>query len=193
MSKDESPDILSALRMLCLMLPITVRDVKEAYLPKAKLVHPDARGNLGAFKRLQVAYERALAYAQRYSIRWIGQTVERYLSQQRLIEQIEGYAHAEPCDLLAREFGDDFAHLYGRLVGIRVRGPHVSHSALIHLIKSQDVLASVRWIDLAASRATCAGLESYVACRGSNGWDSTVSRSRGGAVCGWCGGSQAQR
>lgn len=164
MSKNESSDdILSALRVLGLMLPITADDVKEAYLAKVRLVHPDTGGDADSFKRVHAAYERALAHAKRYGIRWIGHTVERYISQRRVIEQVKqlgGYAQVESCDWLAREVGDDFAHLFERLVGIRLRGPHVSDGALIRLIEAQHVLGSVRWIDLAASRVTHGGVES---------------------------------
>ena len=43
-----------------MLLPCSPEDVKQAYLAKAKLAHPDAGGNTQQFVELQTAYERAM-------------------------------------------------------------------------------------------------------------------------------------
>jgi len=84
-SRNETREFLAPLG---LMLPITVEDVKKAYLARVSMTHPDTGGDVESFKRLQRAYERGLDHARRHDFRWIGSMVETYVEQQGVIGKV---------------------------------------------------------------------------------------------------------
>ena len=150
------------LRPLSLMLPITVEDVRQAYLAKANAAHPDAGGDIESFKRLQRAYEQALAYARRHSFGWIRSMVETHLAQQQVIEKVKalgGYVDIEKIEWLKREIGDDFVLLSEKVVGIYLHEPQVDDEVLGCLLKERNLLAGLRWLDVAGTRITYKGLK----------------------------------
>lgn len=58
--------------------PYRVDDVKQAYLERAKLLHPDKGGSMPQFLRLQDAFERATEYAasREHEVMWAAAQVE---------------------------------------------------------------------------------------------------------------------
>jgi curved DNA-binding protein CbpA len=60
--------------VLGLAPPITVEDIKQAFLEKVKTVHPDRGGDAAAFRQLQEARDQAMQYANFRSdrMKWLG-------------------------------------------------------------------------------------------------------------------------
>src|SRR4051812_26801037 len=109
----DRPDFLA---VLGLMLPCTEEDVKQAYLAKAKIAHPDAGGDVAQFVALQSAFERALEYSRFHAghRRWLASSMDRYVEQAAVINQIQqlgGKVEVEGIDWLEREVGLDFAQV----------------------------------------------------------------------------------
>jgi len=147
---------------LGLMLPISVGDVEEAYLAKAKKAHPDAGGDVERFKKLQRAYEQAHEYAQSHGVAWLGSSVDLYVAQQQLIDTVKnlgGHVDIEDAKWIKREVGEDFAHIFERVIGIHLRGPQIDDKVLGDLVKNRQPLASLRVLDLTASHITHRGLK----------------------------------
>lgn len=158
-SRNETQEFLAPLG---LMLPITVEDVKKAYLARVSMTHPDTGGDVESFKRLQRAYERGLDHARRHDFRWIGSMVETYVEQQGVIGKVMvlgGDVETEQLEWLKGEVGDGFALLSEKVIGIRLRGPQVSDEMLAYLGEQHRVLASLRWLDLSRTRITYRGLK----------------------------------
>ncbi len=154
--------IVDFLAPLGLMLPITVEDVKQAYLAKVKKAHPDVGGDVEHFKQLQRAYEEAHEYAQSHGIAWLGSSVDLYVAQQQLIDTVKelgGRVDIEDTGWIKREVGEDFAHIFERVIGIHLRGPQIDDEVLGCLVKNRQALASLRVLDLTASHITYRGLE----------------------------------
>lgn len=157
---DGRPDFLVALGVLW---PCTIDDVKQAFLARAKRLHPDKGGDPAAFIALQQAYDRALEYAQFHGGRtaWLASTVERYLERQALTEAIErrgGQVQLESVDWLRRELGDDFAQLLDTIGSISLTGPRVDDDTLAWLHDEARHLPALHTLDLADSRVTDRGL-----------------------------------
>ena len=55
------------LQRLGLTLPVTERDVKQAFFAKAKATHPDHRGDAQQFMQVQQAFDEAIEFAKRLS------------------------------------------------------------------------------------------------------------------------------
>ena len=70
--------------------PVTVEDVKQAYLTRVKTTHPDVGGNPADFMALQEAFERATEYASFFESRrrWLSNAVERYVAQEEIITEV---------------------------------------------------------------------------------------------------------
>ncbi len=85
-------ETLEVLAVLGLKPPVSVEDVKQAYLEKAKTAHPDRGGDPQAFVRLHVAFEQATEYARFKAgrMQWLSGWVEQYAEQQALIDEIRG-------------------------------------------------------------------------------------------------------
>ena len=84
-------ETLEILAVLGLRPPVTVDDVKQAYLEKAKTAHPDRGGDPQAFIRLHEAFEQATEYARFKAgrMQWLSGWVEQYAEQQELIQEVQ--------------------------------------------------------------------------------------------------------
>ena len=127
-SPQPSPHHPKCLAVLGLLPPVTVEDVKQAYLAKAKEMHPDRGGDPEQFVRLQKAYEEANDFVRFKAgkLEWLASKVEAYAQQQDVVtETIErgGEVEMEESDWLRRSFGEDFGHVADKLVSLRLHGP----------------------------------------------------------------------
>jgi hypothetical protein len=157
---DAIPEFLQTLGLLP---PVTVEDVKQAYRLKAKSTHPDSGGSVDEFNRVQQAFDKALEYAEFRAGRmaWLGAHIEQYVLQQNLIKDLEsqgGQVELETVDWLKRSFGEDFAQVVDRIVGLSLRGPQFTDETLAHLISERRVVERLYWLDLSGSRVTDHGV-----------------------------------
>jgi len=160
LSSDGRPDFLVLLGVL---LPCSPEDVKQAYLAKAKVAHPDAGGNAQQFKELQTAYERATEFARFHAgrSRWLADSVERYVEQEQVVAEIQargGAVELEHSDWLKNEIGEDFAQVLDTVAGIRFNGPQITDDTLDFLVSRRQSLGALHWIDLRRSHITDEGL-----------------------------------
>lgn len=161
----ERPDFLVRLGVLW---PCTVEDVKQAYLAKAKRLHPDKGGDPAEFLALQQAFEQAQEYAAYHAGRtaWLGTNIERYLAREALVAELVargGRVQLEGVDWLRREIGDDFAQLLDTIAGLELTGPTVDDATLGWLAAHAGELAALHVLDLSDSRVSDAGLGSLAA------------------------------
>ena len=160
LASDGRPDFLVQLGLL---LPCSPEDVKQAYLAKAKLAHPDAGGNTQQFIELQTAYERALEFTRFHSgrSRWLADSVEQYIEQEQVVAEIQrrgGAVELEHSDWLKNEIGEDFAQVLDRVAGIRLNRPEIGNDDIDYLVSQKRILKSLNWVDLRRSRVTNEGL-----------------------------------
>lgn len=157
---DGRPDFLVRLG---LMLPCNEADVKQAYLAKAKVMHPDAGGDPAQFIELQTAFDRAVQYCKFHSgrSRWLAESVERYVEQQQVtidVEQRGGRVTVEHLDWLKREIGEDFAQVLDTIAGVRFSGAKAGDDDIDFLIERKELLSTMHWLDLSHSKVTSAGI-----------------------------------
>ena len=148
--------------LLGLAPPITVDDVKQAYLNKVKSMHPDRGGNLQAFHKLHEAFEQAMNYTKFRAdrLKWLGVQVERYAAQEAVIHEIEaigGKVELASIAWMKRSFGEDFSQVMDRIVGITLRGNTISDAILDLLVHDQPVLQTLQSIDLSDSKISDTG------------------------------------
>jgi hypothetical protein len=139
--------------VLGLAPPVTVDDVKQAYLERVKSAHPDQGGSIEEFRRVQEAFDQAVKYTSFRAdrMKWLGVQVERYAAQEEVIKQIEslgGTVDISSITWMKRSFGEDFAQLMDRIVGITLRGPSVTDKTLEVLVREQPALQTLQSIDL---------------------------------------------
>ncbi len=142
--------------------PVTIDDVKQAYLAKVKSAHPDRGGNVDDFRRLQEAFDQATKYASFRAdrMKWLGVQVERYAAQEAVIDRIGslgGRVEVVSISWMKRSFGEDFSQLMDRIVGITLRGPTITDPTLELLVREQPVLQTLQSIDLTDSRISDTG------------------------------------
>jgi hypothetical protein len=164
-ASDSNPDFL---HLLGLLPPVTVEDVKQAYRLKVKSAHPDAGGSVEEFNRVQQAFERALEYAEFRSGRlaWLGAHVEQYAAAQAVVEHLRGLGgqvEIEQIDWLKRSFGDDFAQLVDRIIGLSLHGPQFNDETIGYLLSERRVLERLYWLDLSDSQVTDRGVRMLTA------------------------------
>jgi len=157
---DGRPDFLIRLG---LMLPCNEADVKQAYLAKAKVMHPDAGGDQNQFIELQTDFDRAVQYCKFHSgrSRWLAESVERYVEQQQVTVDVEargGRVTFEHLDWLKREIGEDFAQVLDTIAGVRFSGAKAGDADIDFLIERKEQLSTLRWLDLSHSKVTNAGV-----------------------------------
>jgi len=154
------PDCLS---VLGLRPPVTLEDVKQAYLLKAKTMHPDRGGEQEQFIRLQKAFEEANEFVKFKGgkLEWLAAKIEAYAQQQEVVtEAIErgGEIEMEEADWLRKSFGEDFGHVADKLVTVRVRGPRADDVFAILLGFRAESLKDLATLDLAGGTLTDEGL-----------------------------------
>ncbi|MFM8707846.1 MAG: J domain-containing protein [Planctomycetia bacterium] len=158
-----SPHHPKCLSILGLLPPVTAEDVKQAYLAKAKEMHPDRGGDPEQFILLQKAYEEANDYVRLKAgkLEWLAAKVEAYAQQQDVVtETIErgGEVEMEEADWLRRSCGEDFGHVADKLVSVRLHGPAADDVFAILLGFRAESLADLAVLDLAGGSLTDEGL-----------------------------------
>jgi hypothetical protein len=151
------------LAILGLTLPITVEDVKQAYLDKAKTAHPDRGGDARQFVRLHEAFEQATEYARFKAgrMQWLSGWVEQYAELQQLIEEIAslgGEVDVQSEEWLGQTIGSDFATVMDQLTGIRLSGPHIDDGVLVQLGPKLRRQGGLHRLALVNTQVTSVGL-----------------------------------
>ena len=157
------PDVPACLEVLGLRPPLTLEDVKQAYLAKAVSAHPDRGGSPEQFIRLQRAFEEANDYVKFKASKqeWLASRVEAYAEQQEVVTAaIErgGAIEMEETDWLRKSFGEDFGHVADKLVAVQVRGPRADDVFAILLGFRAESLKDLARLDLAGGTITDEGL-----------------------------------
>lgn len=152
------------LAVLGLRPPVTLEDVKQAYLAKALTMHPDRGGDPAAFMRLQQAFEEANEFVRLKAgkLEWLASRIEAYSQQQEVVTAtIErgGDVRMEESDALTQSFGDDFGRVADKLVALRLRGPAADDVFAILLGFRADSLQDLAELDLSGGRLTDEGLQ----------------------------------
>jgi hypothetical protein len=151
------------LAVLGLRPPVTLEDLKQAYLAKAMTMHPDRGGDPAAFMRLQRAFEEANEFVRfkASKLEWLASRIEAYSQQQEVVTAtIErgGDVRMEESDALTQSFGDDFGRVADKLVAVRLRGPAADDVFAILLGFRADALQDLAELDLAGGQLTDEGL-----------------------------------
>lgn len=132
------------LKELGLSLPVSPADVKQAYLERAKVEHPDRQGgDAERFKKLQEAFDEAIRFAARNGKRlpWIGHQVPIYIAQRHvlgLVEKWGGKVEMESFEWLKDTVGEDFSLIADRLVEIDLSGCQVGDNEIRELTHDPD-------------------------------------------------------
>ena len=163
MSNHSEPDVPACLVVLGLRPPLTLEDVKQAYLAKAMAMHPDRGGDPAEFVKLQAAFEEANDYVKfkASKLEWLASKIEAYAQQQEVAtETIErgGEIEMEETDWLRKSFGEDFGHVADKLVTVRLRNPAADDVFAILLGFRADSLKDLATLDLAGGSLTDEGL-----------------------------------
>jgi hypothetical protein len=156
---DTRPEFMVFLELLP---PYNLDDVHKAYKARARALHPDRGGAPADFLKLQESYEEAQQYVKFQEGRrhWLATQVEPYLHQQEIVAEVErrgGRAEIEGLGWMQRSFGD-FAALAERLRGIRLRDSADGDEFLKYLADNAARLRYLRYLDLAGSSVSDAGL-----------------------------------
>lgn len=156
----QHPECLS---ILGLLPPVSLEDVKQAYMVKAMQAHPDRGGDPQAFIRLQKAFDDATEFVKfkASKIEWLASKIDAYAQQQEVAtETIErgGSIEMEETDWLRRSFGDDFGHVADKLVAVRLPNGRADDVFAILLGFRADSLKDLAVLDLAGGPLTDEGL-----------------------------------
>ncbi len=157
------PNVPDCLVALGLRPPVTLEDVKQAYLARAVVAHPDRGGDPDAFIRLQRAFEEATEYVtfKASKLEWLAARIEAYAEQQDVVTAaIErgGEAGMEETDWLRGSFGEDFGHVADKLVSLRVNGPGADDTFAVLVGFRADSLKDLAVLDLSGGPLTDEGL-----------------------------------
>jgi hypothetical protein len=163
MPNHSEPDVPGCLATLGLRPPLTLEDVKQAYLAKAMAMHPDRGGDPAEFVKLQAAFEEANDYVKfkASKLEWLASKIEAYAQQQEVAtEAIErgGEIEMEETDWLRKSFGEDFGHVADKLVTVRLRNPAADDVFAILIGFRADSLKDLATLDLAGGSLTDEGL-----------------------------------
>jgi VanZ family protein len=147
------------LKLLGLAFPCSEADVQQAFRQKVWQAHPDRGGDMQGFIALQQAFEQALEYIRFQGGRrhWLAQSLERYVEQQAAIGEIEaagGRVEIESLDWFSDEFGEDFAHVLERVVGIELSGPQFDDATVTRLLSRQTLRTHLHRLSLSGSAIT---------------------------------------
>jgi hypothetical protein len=143
--------------------PLTLEDVKQAFMAKAMKAHPDRGGDPQEFIRLQKAFDDANDYVKfkASKLEWLASKIDAYAQQQEVAtETIErgGSIEMEETDWLRRSFGDDFGHVADKLVAVRLANGRADDVFAILLGFRADSLKDLAVLDLAGGPLTDEGL-----------------------------------
>jgi len=149
--------------VLGLMPPVTLDDVKQAYLARAREAHPDRGGTQEGFVRLQQAFEDATDFVKfkASKLEWLASKIDAYAQQQEVVtETIErgGSVEMEETDWLRKSFGDDFGHVADKLVTVRLANERADDVFCILLGFRADSLKDLATLDLSGGTLTDEGL-----------------------------------
>jgi len=152
------------LSVLGLLPPVTLEDVKQAYLSKAMTAHPDRGGDREQFIQLQKAFEEANDFVKfkASKLEWLASKIDAYSQQQEVVtETIErgGDVEMEETDWLRKSFGDDFGHVADKLVSVRLHGPNANNLYAILIGFRTDSLKDLAVLDLSGGSITDEGLQ----------------------------------
>lgn len=151
------------LAILGLRPPLTLEDVRQAYMAKAKQAHPDRGGDPQEFVRLQRAFDEATEYVtfKASRLEWLASKIDAYAQQQEVAsETIErgGSIEMEETDWLRKSFGEDFGHVADKLVAVRLANGRADDVFAILLGFRADSLKDLALLDLAGGPLTDEGL-----------------------------------
>jgi hypothetical protein len=151
------------LTVLGLLPPVSLEDVKQAYMVKAMQAHPDRGGDPQEFVRLQKAFDDATEFVKfkASKIEWLASKIDAYAQQQEVAtETIErgGSIEMEETDWLRRSFGDDFGHVADKLVAVRLPNGRADDVFAILLGFRADSLKDLALLDLTGGDLTDEGL-----------------------------------
>ncbi|MFM7205955.1 MAG: hypothetical protein ACKO4T_04705 [Planctomycetaceae bacterium] len=156
----QTPECLA---ILGLRPPLTVEDVKQAFMAKAMKAHPDRGGDPQEFIRLQKAFDDATEYVKfkASKLEWLASKIEAYAQQQEVAtETIErgGSIEMEETDWLRRSFGEDFGHVADKLVAVRLANGRADDVFAVLLGFRADSLKDLAVLDLAGGSLSDEGL-----------------------------------
>lgn len=151
-----------AVERLGLSLPVTEKDVKQAYFQRAREAHPDHGGSTSDFLEVQRAFDEAVEYAKRNGKRlpWIGSQVPVYVAQRDAIELVErcgGTFVVQTLDWLEGTVGEDFAAMADRLQQIDLSGRPIGDAEIVELTADAAHLPFLETLNLADTRVGDAG------------------------------------
>ncbi len=146
---DPRPDFMITLG---LAPPYAKEDVKQAYLTKAKLVHPDRGGTAAAFNELHEAFEAAQAFLEFRSDRraWIGAKMNRYIALEKAAVRIRALGAevvAAAPKWLEQSFGD-FAQLAEVVVRVRALDAANGDEIIAAMVDEYSALRELEVIEL---------------------------------------------
>lgn len=149
--------------MLGLMPPVTLEDVKQAYLARARDAHPDRGGSQDQFVRVQQAFEEATEFVKfkANKLEWLASKIDAYSQQQEVVtETIErgGSIEMEETDWLRKSFGDDFGHVADKLIAVRLPNERADDVFCILLGFRADSLKDLATLDLSGGTLSDEGL-----------------------------------
>jgi hypothetical protein len=149
--------------LLGLVPPLTVEDVKQAYLEKAKTAHPDHGGSAEQFVQLHKAFEQATEYARFKAgrMQWLSQWVEQYAEQEQVVGEVKalgGSVEVDSSEWLATSIGADFATVLDRLIAIRLAGRRIDDRVLVNLAARRRTAAALERLELIDTQVTSVGL-----------------------------------
>jgi hypothetical protein len=145
------------------MPPVTLEDVKQAYLVRAREAHPDRGGSQEQFVRVQQAFDEANEFVKfkANKLEWLASKIDAYSQQQEVVtETIErgGDVVMEEADWLRKSFGDDFGHVADKLVAVRLANERADDVFCILLGFRAESLQDLARLDLAGGTLTDEGL-----------------------------------
>lgn len=148
---------------LGLSLPVTVKDVKQAFFKQARQTHPDRSGQASDFREVQEAFEKAIEYAERNSKRlpWIGAQVPIYMAQREVIEHVEAWGGeftVEKLEWLENTVGEDFAMVTDRLTAIDLTDCQVGDEQFAELAEHVEHLPYLEKLMLSGTQVGDASL-----------------------------------
>jgi hypothetical protein len=144
--------------VLGLLPPYTADDVKQAYLDKVKVAHPDQGGAIAEFRRIQQAYEQAQEFVAIQSDRrsWIASQMDRYIAQQEVeqrLREMGAELEIRYTDWLQKLFGD-FAELTASIEAIELVDAPLGNSVVDYIVDRKASLSRLKRLVLVGCGVT---------------------------------------